>query len=143
MLQNDGLIDNVRVQPHNGGQFVPYCVGLWLSALNAIYRDVRYVVPFRAILDVRLACRISNLACPREMAATLRAESDGWGDRGLPLVADGHRRPAKPDDAGVGGRGGGYPGSRDHVFSVDGDEDRRRSIRRVKPAAMKSALQEH
>lgn len=33
-------------QPHNGGQFVPYGVGLWLSALNAIYRDVRYIVPF-------------------------------------------------------------------------------------------------
>jgi hypothetical protein len=40
MLQNDGLIDDVRVQPHNGGQFVPYGVGRWLSALNAIYRDV-------------------------------------------------------------------------------------------------------
>jgi hypothetical protein len=38
MLQNDGLIDDVQVQPHNGGQFVPYGVGLWLSALNAICR---------------------------------------------------------------------------------------------------------
>jgi hypothetical protein len=46
MSQNDRLIDDVRIQPRNGSHFVPCGDGLWLSALNAIYRDVRYVVPF-------------------------------------------------------------------------------------------------
>ena len=56
-------------------------VGLWLSALNAIYRDVRYVLPFL----VQLWLFASPVIYPpsldvRQMALDLRIESDGRRD---------------------------------------------------------------
>jgi len=37
----------------------------WLSALNdALLRDVRYVMPFSAVLDARFACRLSSSLVP-------------------------------------------------------------------------------
>ena len=73
-------------------------VGLWLSALNAIYRDVRYVVPFL----MQFWMFASPVAYPefagsRKVALALRPESDGGRDRRISLVA----RPgtaSRPDD---------------------------------------------
>ena len=49
-------------------------VGLWLSALNVRYRDVRYVVPFLvAVLAVRHAGRLLRAAWCREPWRTLYA----------------------------------------------------------------------
>ena len=77
-------------------------VGLWLSALNAIYRDVRYVIPFLVQFWMFASPVVypSSLV-PREMALALRTESHGRSDRRIPVVANGHRRPAWPDAARV------------------------------------------
>ena len=68
-------------------------VGLWLSALNAIYRDVRYVLPFlvQFWLFASPVVYPSSLV-PAEVALALRAESDGRSDRRISLVA--HRAAA-------------------------------------------------
>jgi hypothetical protein len=79
------------------------------------------------ILDVRSSGRIPKLACASEMAAALRAESDGGGHRRLSLVAHGHRLAAEPDVAGVGAVGGD-PGGRHDVFSEGGIGYRGRGI---------------
>ena len=44
-----------------------------------------------AILDVRVAGRVSKLARACEVALALRPESDGWSDRRVSLVAHGSR----------------------------------------------------
>ena len=50
-------------------------VGLWLSALNAIYRDVRYVVPFPgAVLDVCFSGGLSQQPGSRTLALDLRSQ---------------------------------------------------------------------
>ena len=63
-------------------------VGLWLSALNAMYRDVRYVVPFL----VQFWMFASPVAYPSspgasKVALAVRVESDGRRDRGISLGA--------------------------------------------------------
>ena len=64
-------------------------VGLWLSALNAIYRDVRYMIAVsRAILDVRVTGGLSEFTCAGEMVLAVWPESDGGRDRRISLVAD-------------------------------------------------------
>ena len=63
-------------------------VGLWLSALNVQYRDVRYTLPFLdADLAVPDAGRVPEQHGARGVAAAVRAEPDGRRGRGLPLGA--------------------------------------------------------
>ncbi len=68
-------------------------MGLWLSALNAIYRDVRYVVPFLVQFWMFASPVVYPAAwCPK-VALALRAQPHGRRHRRLPLGA--HRtRPA-------------------------------------------------
>ncbi len=63
-------------------------MGLWLGAMNALYRDVRYARPVsRSVLALRLAGGLSGVAGSCEVALALWFESHGGGDRGFPLVA--------------------------------------------------------
>ena len=81
-------------------------VGLWLSALNAIYRDVRYVVPFL----VQFWMFASPVAYPSSLVpakwrVAIRSEPHGRSDRGLPLVAYGNWRSTKPNAVRILGCG--------------------------------------
>ena len=104
-------------------------VGLWLSALNAIYRDVRYVIPFlvQFWLFASPVAYPSSLV-PRALALALRAQSHGRRHRGLPLGA--HRaRPATEHHARGLHRNGFAPGGRRlGVFPQDGRNDCRRCL---------------
>jgi hypothetical protein len=53
--------------------FTALGVGLWLSALNALYRDVRNVIPF-VIQSVRFTRRVSCFARTLAMAKALLIE---------------------------------------------------------------------
>ncbi len=61
-------------------------VGIWLSAVNVRYRDVRYAVPFLVQLWL-FASPVAYSAelVPPEWRGHLPAEPDGRGDRGVPL----------------------------------------------------------
>ena len=106
-------------------------VGLWLSALNAIYRDVRYVVPFL----VQFWMFASPVAYPSPrtgaLALALRPESHGRSDRRVPLGAHRHRRSAEPDAARIVRGGAGRPGGRADVLSEDGNHGGRCGVKRT------------
>ena len=65
-------------------------VGLWTSALNALYRDVRYVIPF-IVQFWMLASPVAypSSLVPAAMAVVIWAESDGRSNRWIPMGADG------------------------------------------------------
>ncbi len=68
-------------------------VGLWLSALNVRYRDIRYTVPFLTqIWLFATPVAYPTLARARDVAAAVRAESDGRRRGRIPLGAARHRR---------------------------------------------------
>ena len=72
-------------------------VGLWLSALNVQYRDVRYIVPFLVqfwLFGTPIAYPSSLLA--GAVADALRHQPDGRRGRRVPLGVARHRRP-RPD----------------------------------------------
>ena len=61
-------------------------VGLWLSALNALYRDVRYVMPFFIQFWMFASpVALSEQSCSGTLALALRPQSPGRGYRRLPL----------------------------------------------------------
>ena len=63
-------------------------VGFWLSALNVRYRDIRYTVPFLAQLWFFATPVVYPTSIvPPEVAAAVRAQSDGGRRRRLPLGA--------------------------------------------------------
>ena len=72
-------------------------VGLWLSAMNVQFRDIRYIIPF---LDPTLALchahRLSQQHRAGGVASALCAQSHGGRRGGLPLgiAGRGHRSPA-------------------------------------------------
>ena len=104
-------------------------VGLWLSALNAVYRDVKYVLPFStAVLDVRIACCLSRFADPSEMEMALRLEPHERGNRGIPLVAYRARRRAVPTTGPFGDDDPRDSRERRCLFSSDGNHHRGRGV---------------
>jgi lipopolysaccharide transport system permease protein len=61
-------------------------VGLWLSALNALYRDVKYVTPILVQFWMpAIACSVLEQLGAGEIAVVVRIKSDGQGDRGIPV----------------------------------------------------------
>ena len=85
----------------------------------------------RAILDVCLAGRVSQLARAHEMALALRVESHGRRDRGLSLVTHGLRQSAGPHVSRVLHCGTRGPCVRPYVFSEDGNHDGRCGVKRA------------
>ena len=81
--------------------------GLWITAVNVRYRDFRYVIPFLVQFGLYVSpVGFSSERDPGAMAANLRAEPDGRGDRRLPLVPAGHaNRLARGRRQPGGGRG--------------------------------------
>jgi len=60
--------------------------GLWLSALNVQYRDVRYTVPFlNSIMAFCYACNLPEQRGTRSVAYHSWIESDDRGCGGIPL----------------------------------------------------------
>ena len=100
-------------------------VGLWLSALNAIYRDVRYVVPFL----IQFWMFASPVAYPSSLVPerwrwALRSESHGWSSGGLPLVSHRPRTTAQSHARRIGEHGSASLGGRSGLLSEDGRHDR-------------------
>ena len=95
-------------------------VGLWLSALNVRYHDVRYTVPF--MVQTLVVChprRLPQQPAGRALAHALRHQPDGRGGRGLPLGLAGDGDRAGADDSRVGLGGAGAFSRRSVLFPVD------------------------
>ena len=76
-------------------------VGLWLSALNVLYRDINYILPFLTqfwLFITPMAYPASMI--PEQLAADLRPQPDDRRGGRLPLGAAGHGRSARPDAGG-------------------------------------------
>ena len=96
-------------------------VGMWLSALNAIYRDVRYVVPFL----VQFWMFASPVAYPSsartfEMALAVWPEPNGGRDRRVPMVAHRPRHSSRKNDDSFVYHGFRSPPQRRRLFPEDG-----------------------
>ena len=96
-------------------------VGLWFSALNVKYRDVRYTIPFLTQFWM-FATPVAYLehagAC--EMARALRVESDGGGGGRISLGAARKIGRTGGVDLGIGGGGAADAGRRVVLFPADG-----------------------
>ena len=104
-------------------------MGLWLSALNAIYRDVRYVVPFL----VQFWMLASPVAYPEhpgtgKVALAVRIEPHGRSDRRVSLELDRTRTAADVDAGRFRRSSTGFGRGRHDVFPKDGRNDCRRRL---------------
>src|SRR5215475_10699949 len=73
-----------------------------------------------AVLAAGFAGGVPQQPGSGEVAMAVRLESDGWGDRRVPLGTDGTWPAARRAAAGVGERRGGAAGERDDVLPEDG-----------------------
>ena len=89
---------------------------------NLSRRALRRTVP-RSILDVRLACRLSKFASSCEMALAIWAQSNGWRDRRISLVACGSWHAPRTTDRRLVGRGRCDFAQWIGVFSENGSDD--------------------
>ena len=81
--------------------------GLWLSALNARYRDVRYAMPFLRRSGCSSARSRTGEPGPGEIPVALRSQSAGRTGGGIPLGPPRLSRAGARDDGGIGVRGAG------------------------------------
>ena len=101
-------------------------VGLWLSALNVKYRDVRYTIPFltQFWMFATPVAYPSSLV-PARLARALRTEPHGRGRRRIPLGAARQIPCARPAAVGLDRRRGGAADRRPALFQENGKHLRR------------------
>jgi lipopolysaccharide transport system permease protein len=95
-------------------------VGLWLSALNVQFRDVRYAVPF--LTQAWLFATPIAYPSARILAAVLRSQSHGWRRGGLPLGFTGYGIGAQRDGRSFGARRSGVPNQWDILLPPYGKD---------------------
>ena len=109
---------------------VSLAVSLWLSALNALYRDVQYTLVFLTqfwLFATPVAYPASIV--PEALAVDDRPESDGRGGRGFPLVPAGYVGNLRYDDSGVAGHRRPDAGGWAVLLPADGEDLCRRGLR--------------
>ena len=101
-------------------------VGLWLSALNVEYRDIRYTVAvYHPVLDVRHPHRLSQQPAAGTLAHPVRPQPHGGGGGRLPLGPPGHQNRARTHYYRLHPGDPGHPGRRRLLFPAHGKDLRR------------------
>ena len=94
-------------------------VGIWFSAINVRYRDVRYTLPFLTqIWLIATPVAYSSVDRAGSLAASRCAQSDGGCRRRLPLGPAGYGVLSRSDRAGVVVRGAAAPRERALLFPI-------------------------
>ena len=104
-------------------------VGLWLSALNVQYRDIRYTIPFLTQFWMFLTpVAYAASLVPPDVPPALWSQPDVRGRGRVPVGAAGYRCPGLGHDGCLRRGGAGLVGRRPVLFPADGTNLCRRGV---------------